>query len=353
MEFVANRKRLLASIDLAEAVVDPKAGLPVLSTVRLEARAAGTVGLYTTDLVRSYEGDLSVDVRRPGGVCVDVKALRAMLANATSEMVTLDTTDALQVRISMERVKARLYGLKPDDMPTAPVFGGPAAQVDAPTLWRVLGLLLPAVSSDPTRPHLNAVLFEPGAAAATNGHAANAFDGAVGVPPMLLPAAAARAWHTALKGVEGSVVVRTGGNGAHVALETPAGRFSSKTVDAHFPSWRAIVPRESGWTTTLDAKALRAACAGMPCEKIKLIPGKDEVTVESEDVEGGRFRAATVAWSIDRGAPVVIGFSAALLQGALRTEGKVTLHGTGELDPLVVRHLDEASFVGVVAPMRV
>ena len=68
MEFVANRKQLLASVELAATVADPKAGYPILSMVRLEARAAGVVGLYATDLVRAYEGDVPAEVRRSGAV---------------------------------------------------------------------------------------------------------------------------------------------------------------------------------------------------------------------------------------------------------------------------------------------
>lgn len=353
MEFVANRKQLLASVDLAATVADPKAGYPILSMVRLEARPAGTVELYATDLVRAYQGDLIAEVRRGGAVCVDAKTLRAMLVNGASETVTVTVADNLQLRLAMGTTKARLGGAAPDNMPAPPTFKGDATKVDGPTLRRVLDLLMPMVSTDTSRPHLAAVHFEAEAAAATNGNAAAAFEAATGVPPMLLPEAAARAWLAVLKDVKDEVAVRVGGNGAHVALETPAGRFSSKTVDATFPKWREVVPRGADWTVTLDAKAFRVACAGMPHHGIKLMPSERELTIESENIEGGCFRSATVEWTVNRGTPCAIGFSATLLQGALRTDGAVTLSGTGELDPVTVRHTDEPSYLGLVMPMRI
>lgn len=353
MEFVANRKQLLAGIELAATVADPKASMPILSMVRLEARAAGRVEIFATDLVRAYEGDVAAEVRRSGAVCVDAKNLRAMLANGSSETVTVNVADNLQLRLAMGTTKARLGGAAPDNMPTAPVFKGDAAKVDGPTLRRVLDLLMPMVSTDTSRPHLAAVHFEAEAAAATNGNAAAVFEAATGVPPMLLPEAAARAWLAVLKDVKDEVAVRVGGNGAHVALETPAGRFSSKTVDATFPRWREVVPRGEDWTVTLDAKAFRVACAGMPHRGIRLVPSEHELTVESEDIESACFRSATVEWTVNKGTPCTIGFNAALLQGALRTDGAVTLSGTGELDPVTVRHVDEPSFLGLVMPMRI
>jgi DNA polymerase III sliding clamp (beta) subunit (PCNA family) len=212
---------------------------------------------------------------------------------------------------------------------------------------------MPMVSTDTSRSHLAAVHFEANAAASTNGNAAAAFDAATGVPPMLLPEAAARAWLAVLKDVKGEVAVRVGGNGAYVALETPAGRFSSKTVDAAFPRWRDVVPPGSDWTVTLDAKAFRAACAGMPHKRLKLVPSKHELTIESEDIESACFRSATVEWTVNQGTPCAIGFNATLLQGALRTDGAITLSGTGELDPVIVRHADEPNFLGLVMPMRI
>ncbi len=175
-------------------VTDPKASLPILSHVLLQA----TAGVLTVTAA-CLERTLSCHLPAEGDIqtCLPAKMLTVLMApegkGDAGDVVINDTSDGT-CSISLEGHTSKIAAMSPDDFPEQPdrawslvAMGQTAAFAEA------LAFVLPAVSHDEGRPHLNGIQFESDRLIATDGHRLHLTPSPVPVAePLLISLSAAQ-----------------------------------------------------------------------------------------------------------------------------------------------------------------
>src|SRR5262249_44185273 len=163
----------------------------------------------------------------------------------------------------------------------------------------------------------------------------------------------------ALETAEG--IVELGIHQGHVFLRVNAVALSVKLIDAQFPPYDQVIPKENEKIAVAGRAALLEALRRisiMSSDKtwgIKLALKKGALTVASDNPDlGEAHEDLDVSYE---GAPLTIGFNAKyFIELLAEMEGdEVKLELNGELDPGLVRPADTkaGSYVGVVMPMRI
>lgn len=366
MEFVTTREDFLAMLQHAARHADAKSAMPVLCSVALYATADGVLRVEATDLIRTFRGKMRVEVKRGGDVLLDARALAQTVGGFPEKAeITVTVEKNFTTKLVAKKIRATLAGQSAEDMPTIPDVRGEAASIAAPALARAIATVRPFVAEDQTRPYLNAALFSGAEVVTTNGHALGYLPLPARVAKVLVPAEALDTWRAALRDIEGDVVLRAESSTSPVALETPAGIFTTKTVDAAFPSWEQVVPTDFPWAIEVDAGEVRAITRRMPVASrtclVKLLVERDgmldELVIHGENPDAACSKEARVGCKVLRGRdriPSCWGMSLTYLLDAIApAEGVVVIEGDGALDPFKFSAPGVEGYFAVVMPGRV
>lgn len=361
-------------------IAEKKATMPILSCVRLTARD-GAIVMDATDLYQSLNGSVVADVETPGTFAVSAKDLVDRVKAMPDGPLILEVKDnqlVLKTKGSARRYTLR--GIPGEDFPPMPTpdENAPRLAVPATILRRLIARTHYAVSTDETRAHLNSALLEWEGErvrmVATDGHrlalADDKMKGRSASQTMLLPL---RSIHevaricdevgtTAKPSGDGEAApsddIEIMQNGPMVFFRAAGLLFGAKSVDAQFPPYQQVIPKETAKNATVPRSALGDAVRAVSIAAaertggVKLVLTKKKIRLTSESPESGDG-ADEVDVDYD-GAPITIGFNARYLIDALGalSDDDVSLGFAGELDPIVVR-ADEGAFVGVIMPMRI
>ena len=165
-----DRRALHGALKKLVRVTDPKASLPILSHVLLQA----TAGVLTVT-ASCLERTLSCHLPAEGDIhtCLPAKMLGVLIVpegKGDAGDVIIEDGDG-SCSISVEGLASKIAAMSPDDFPeqadrawSLVAMGQTAAFAEA------LAFVLPAVSQDEGRPHLNGVQFESDRLIATDGH---------------------------------------------------------------------------------------------------------------------------------------------------------------------------------------
>ena len=234
---------------------------PVLASTLLEV-TQGRVRLSATDTTYTLRASLPCESTELWSALVDAKRLSAAL-----KVLSGDVSLSLSGRdLTLKAGKARVTLPCTDpaeyvDLPTAPE--GAEHPVDAHTLSRALGAVLPASSTNPTRPNLVTVSLEAEdgklTCVATDGHrlhvARTSLDWTHG--SVLLGADGARHFLAALKGAGAEADVSLAIAGSSCLLRVDTTEVHARLSAEKFPPWRAVVPSgDPQSTVTLDPAPL-------------------------------------------------------------------------------------------------
>lgn len=422
MHFTIPRRVLLPALRaIAKCVA--KVGVPITRHALVTA-APGTLGgtltLAATDLA-AITATLAVpcDVRAAGACALD-PALWLPTVETLPEG-DLDVTRAANgtVTIKTARSKRTLPTSDAADFPVVVHAEGSARQVPVAALRTLTQRVAHAMSADEARLHLGALYLtvapceligapRPGlVAVATDGHRMAVCHVATSESlPDLFDRSTRKASPSSSSNTSGTIlipraawallenqidalpadasvtfavdaVVRPGEPGARELVSiglgparngVPSDLYTTKLVDAPFPSWEQVVPRD--WSATVTAKRaeLLAAAEGA----LAVTRGKGAIAgaivldftrpgvlvVCAEDPERGTAEN-DIDVSCDGHPPARIGVKGEYLAHALKAyDGETIVLGlSGELDPIVIYDPSEASSAStsrqVIMPMRV
>lgn len=378
MDFSIPRRTLLRALEAARAIVDQKAAMPVLRTAHLSADGAELV-VTASDLVLTYRVTLPAAVKVPGSVCVSVSILRDVVARMAEGDVRVTVEKlGVSVRGTGARTASKLPATDGADYPAVPLASeAPGLQrrtIPAQALADVRRLTRYAQSTDDTRPHLSATLFDFSAdsirAVATDGHrlsmASRAIPASTGQTGarILIPV---RSLARMALPESGEIIVEHGGATrptwiTHAMEGTPGATVTwcTKLVDAAFPSYEQVVPQS--WAGTIEcarAELLDAlsACAYVAQDRtggVRLRPRDTHLALDSENPDAGEISDRVDALCVGT-LPKVLGVNGRYLSEVLSalTGDRVTLRMSGSLDPLmVVCGTEGERFACVLMPMR-
>lgn len=319
MELVVRKTDLLRELQLFQGIVERKNTMPVLANVLMRADN-GQVELVATDLDVGLRSLCDVQsVGKPGTLTVPAKKLFEIVKALPETDIRIEQ-DRGGVRIAAERFESKLSTLPADDFPQLPEAGKPVASLSREAMKQMAAKTMFAITGEDTRYYLNGALFvlrpDSMSLVATDGHrlALITIPGETGVAAeekVLLPKKALNELNRLLAvaapkdersdeaaGDEASaqaekdtsITFERGEN--HLFFTLGDRRLFSRMIDAQFPAYDRVIPKNNDKSVEFERDRLMAAIRRVSLlsnERSRAIrfaigDGKVEVMSNSPDV---------------------------------------------------------------------
>jgi len=239
------------------------------------------------------------------------------------------------------------------------------SKVDAATLSDLINKTFFSISGDETRYHLNGVLFEcdgkRGRMVSTDGHRLSKIERDLAGGPALKQGVIIprKGLGEIRRALEGATEVEVGFQQNHVFVRSGRAAVSVKLIEAQFPPYDQVIPREHEKVVKLPRATLLEAFKRVSIMssdktwgiKLGLETGLLKISSDNPDLGEGR-EEIDVEY---KGSTLSIGFNARYFIEVLSEmdQPNVQLELGGELDPAVVRPEGGGDYLGVIMPMRI
>src|SRR5262245_32328192 len=365
MEFRISKNEFLRGLRLAQGIADRKSTMPMLANVLLRTQGKNQILVAATDLNVSLTAELKANITVEGGITLGAKNLYDLIANAPGDEVSLKKADNHWAEIKSGKVTYRIVGLPDRDFPKVPDHREATySTVESTVLREMIDRTLFSVCNDETRFHLNGVFFESDGSKArmvsTDGHRLSKVERTIPNGPKLnagiiIPK----------KGLLEMKKVLEGGPQCKLAIKTPHAflvqediAIAVKRIDAQFPPYEQVIPKEHKRTLTIDRirfiDALRCVqLMSSETRGVKVAANREGLTITSDNPDLGEVREELD--SDYSGDPIAIGFNPKYVVELLMQMGgdQITIALGSELDPGLFRPIGADDYLGVVMPMRI
>ncbi len=365
MEFRIAKAEFLRGLRLAQGIADRKSTMPMLANVLLRTQGKNQLLVAATDLNVSLTAELKSHNASDGGIAILAKSLFDLVANAPGDEVTLKKADNHWAEIKSGKVTYRIVGMPDRDFPKVPDHREASySTVESAVLREMIDRTMFSICNDETRFHLNGVFFESDGSkcrmVSTDGHRLSKVERTIPNGPKLsagviIPKKGLLEIKKVLEqGPNAKLAVKT----PHVFLVQDDIAIAVKLIDAQFPPYDQVIPRDHKKIITVDRLRLidalrRAQLMSSETRGVKVAATREGVTVTSDNPDLGEVREELEAeYNSD---PIAIGFNPKYVVELLTqmTSDQVTLALGGELDPGLIRPLTGDDYLGVVMPMRI
>jgi len=236
--------------------------------------------------------------------------------------------------------------------------------LESAVLREMIDRTLFSVCNDETRFHLNGVFFESDGSksrmVSTDGHRLSKVERTIADGPKLSAGVI-----IPKKGLLEIKKVLEQGTSCKLAIKTPHLflveddlAIAVKLIDAQFPPYEQVIPKEHKKIITVDRLRFidalrRAQLMSSETRGVKVAATKDGVTITSDNPDLGEVREELDAEY--GGDPIAIGFNPKYVVELLgqMSSDQITIALGGELDPALIRPLTGDDYLGVVMPMRI
>ncbi|RMH40324.1 MAG: DNA polymerase III subunit beta [Deltaproteobacteria bacterium] len=366
MEFRIPKAEFLRGLRLAQSIADRKSTMPMIANVLLRVVGKDKLLVAATDLNVSVSAELSSRTTGDGALAVGAKALHDIVANLPDEDVIVRRSDNNWAEIRAGKVEYRLVGMPDRDFPKLPdhrevEFG----EIDAAAFRDMIDKTLFSVSNDETRFHLHGVYFEctdeRALMVSTDGHRLSKIVRTLAGAPTLSAGV--------IIPKKGLVEIKRTLDGAgptcELSVKPPyvfvrAGdiTLAVKLIDADFPPYEAVIPKDNPRKLIVDRQRLaaalkRAQLMSSDTRGVKLALRDGTVQVSGDNPDIGEVHEEFEADYA--GDEVNIGFNPKYVIELLAQipSDRVSIELNGELDPALIRPVDGDDYLGVVMPMRI
>ena len=350
MNITIQRADLARTLAAVSKVVEARNTIPILANVLLVADGS-QLQVTATDL------DIEVSSNAPatgeaGSTTVDAKRLSDIARRLSGVEVSLSIKDDKLV-VKSGRSRFTLPTLPADDFPRLE-----AGELSVSFTLDFAALVAPvkfAISNEATRFYLNGVHLHCTAeggirAVATDGHrlAHNTASGMPQIPAVIIPAKTV--------GIVPAGEVDIGLSGNKVRFATADTIIVSKLIDASFPDYERVIPRNNDNVVTVERKALADAVAratAVASERgkgAKFTVAGDNIAIDMRADDGTAHEDVPAQYS---GEPVELGlntmYAADVLAAVPGDEVRISLADSGT--PAIFQ--GDGPWVGLVMPVRV
>ncbi len=374
MELTLSKEAFSRALSITQSIVAKKTTMPILVNVLLST-SDGQLRISATDLEITAVVSAQAKIKTKGSTTVNGKILADLVRELPDGDVTLKLSEGERLEVTAKGTKLKIVGISAEEYPSLPgVLFEPQTKVSSKQLLEMINKTLYAVSSDETRFNLNGVCFEivsedSGKKAnntlrmvATDGHrlaiitrpAGNLnFQGRVIVPR---------------KGLSEIRKVLNPEQDAPVGLEIKEGflivesgdtRVSMRLVDAEYPNYEQVVPKEKGTIAVLPvtelSQALRRAALLVSdkgkCVKMEFASGLLRISSSSPELGEG-VEEIPIKYA---GQPLSIGFNAVYILDVAMSLGEaqtMSIELSGELGAGRFFGEGDESYFGIIMPMR-
>jgi DNA polymerase-3 subunit beta len=370
MEFKIKKADFLKGLYLASGIADRKSTMPILANVLLRTDGNERIVCAATDLNVALSVEMPARVEKEGGLTLGARTLHDIIKSLPGEEATLARTDNNFCVIRCGKVEYKIAGLADRDFPKLPNHREVTfAPFSGSRLGEMIRRTFFAIATDESRYHLSGALFEcDGARArmvATDGHRLAKVERTVEAGPVLaqgalIPRKGLGEIRRALETLGGDDdTVELGFHGGNVFVRTTDIVLSVKLVDAQFPPYEMVIPKDAdksvviGRVALIDALRRISLLASDRVKAIKVSVDKGVLRVASDNPDLGE---AHEELDVEYDGPALsIGFNASYITDFLGEldQAEIRLELSGELDPGLLRPADSTDDLGVIMPMRI
>jgi DNA polymerase-3 subunit beta len=365
MDFKISKTEFLRGLRLAQSIADRKSTMPMLANVLLRTVGKDKLLIAATDLNVSVIAHLASSNSAEGGLTINARSLHELIANAPGDAIQLTRAENNWANIKAGKVSYRIVGMPDRDFPKLPETKDATLEtVEAVLLREMIDRTLFSVCNDETRFHLSGVLFESSGGHAkmvsTDGHRLSKVErGLAGGPTLTAGVIIPKKGLLELRRVlDGSAKVQLAVKTPYLFLVDGEITLAVKLIDAQFPPYDQVIPKEHKRTVVIDRQRLidslkRASLMSSETRGVKFSVDDSSLTITSDNPDLGEVREELDADF--KGEPISIGFNPKYvleLLGQMASE-QVSIHLGGELDPGMIKPLTGDDYLGVVMPMRI
>jgi DNA polymerase-3 subunit beta len=370
MELKIQKADFLKGLYLASGIADRKSTMPILANVLLRTDGKERIVCAATDLNVALAAEMPARVEKEGGLTIAARTLHDIIKSLPGDEATLARTENNFCVIRCGKVEYKIAGLSDRDFPKLPNHREVSfAPFSASVLGEMIRRTFFAIATDESRYHLSGALFEcDGKRArmvATDGHRLSKVERDVEAGPVLaqgvlIPRKGLAEIRRALETMAGDDdTVELGFHAGNVFVRTTDIVLSVKLIDAQFPPYEMVIPKDVdksvvlGRTALLEALRRISLLASDRVKAVKVSLDKGVVRLSSDNPDLGE---AHEELDVDYdGPPLSIGFNASYMTDFLAEldEAEVRLELSGELDPGLLRPADNSLDLGVIMPMRI
>ena len=366
MEFSISKATFLQGLYLAQGISDRKSTMPILANVLLRSDGKDKLLLAASDLNLTLTAELAAKVDSEGGITVGAKHLHDIVKSLPGDNLSFRRLDNQYAEIKAGKTQYKLVGMADRDFPRLPsVKEVSFSSIDVVTLRDMIQKTFFSISTDETRHHLNGVFFESDGAIArmvsTDGHRLSKVERPLEAAPKLaagviIPRKGLQEVRRLLESAADKVEI--GFHQGHLFLRRADVTLSCKLIDAQFPPYQQVIPQSNERVAVAPRLALLEALrrvslvAPDKTSGVRLAFDKNTLRVSSDNPDLGEAKEELdVTFTA---APVQVGFNARYFMDLLSEMNgdEIRIELAGELDPALVRPIDNAQYVGVVMPMR-
>lgn len=363
MKFRCERDLLAQALATATRAVSSRGGqLPVLSGLRvvLEGDRLSVTG---SDLDLTIEATVEVAGEGTGTAVIPAKLLSDVVRALEPGAVHVDVSES-DAEITGGRTQFTIRTIAAEEFPQLPEPSGETHELDAEHLAAALRQVVPAASSDDSRPILTGVLFaaEGGGLrlVATDSYRLALRDlpgtSVLGEDQSVLVPSRALTELARMLGDADAVTLRLGERDATFSF---AGiRLTTRLIEGDFPNYRGLIPENHPNHLVVDRHAILEAVRRVRLMaqestpvRLSMTQGSVELVAITQDV-GQAHETIDASYE---GEDLTVAFNAQyLLDGLEVTSGdEVELETVDALKPALLHGVDDAEFVYLLMPVRV
>ena len=366
METEVLQDRLAKALSAVSRVAaSTKAGLPILSNVLLRAKD-NQLTLTATNMEMATVQYVNAKAKKNGTITVPAKLLAEFVANLPKETVILSTKDE-KLTISAGKYKSTINGIFADDFPELPKIDEKEAvtfKINVDIFKEAVNEVIIASSNDTTRPALTGVFFNTFNnslyIAATDGYRLADRRFVDKVQSEIKAIVPTNALQEVIRSISDNIEeIEVLITDSQIRFRMGEIEITSKLIDASFPDYRQLIPKNCSNIIELDKAELirmtkvaalfaRDSGGSIVCEASK---ENGTFSVSAVASELGENTSAMEAEVKDDGKVVL---NSRYLLDALNAtiEGKITFGLSGKLAPVTIKNAKNDDYTHIIMPLK-
>ncbi|MDX8392546.1 MAG: DNA polymerase III subunit beta [Mariprofundaceae bacterium] len=366
MHVLLSRQDMLQTVQRCQNIVERRHTIPILSNILLNT-VEDALHFTATDLEVGIRTCSPATIKKQGSLTVSARKLFDVIKELDTEAdIELEAVDHF-LTIKSGRSRFRLATLSADEFPDIQIDKeGISIQLDGADLAAMVVATGFAMSNDETRKYLTGTLFEVDkqgnlCLAATDGHRLALTRSRLGqeihAGQCIVPRKAVNEIRKLSEEVSGQVTLTIGER--QISLQAGEHHLSSKLIDARFPNYMDVIPKNNPHAAVVDRRMLdqvlrrTMVVANEFTHDVRLQLSGSEMQVSAHNTDQEQVDEVV---AIDYNGPdIEIGFNAQYIRDILAVikADSVDLSLKDGLSPVLVRQDQDSAAHYVIMPMRI
>ncbi len=367
MKFSIERDVLYNALQKIQSVIEKRHTMEILGNVLFETQGSDVLSITGTDLEIGVQVHGKAQFQTPGRMTLSIKHILDITKELPQQMMYFHQKPNHWVEITCAKARFNVVGLSADQYPAIPDFNQkPYQNANAERLAQMIDSTVFAVSTDPTRYHLNGTYLEATEngirMTATDGHRLSFVDDEVFSKAIelkrgiVIPRKGLAELRKLLQGTKSVGIAFEKG---YLYAQSESTFLFVRLIEADYPDYRQVIPTGLDKAVKIKREDLQGALKRvslMAHEKskgVKITIQEGILAVSSSNPEMGEARdEIAIPYS---GETFEIGFNAKYILDCLEvmTDTNIELKFKDKSKPGMLQGFDHRNHTYVIMPMRI